>query len=258
MGTGTTTQPVTVTPGESLQLAGYSPVTSQSQARWNALTSLLSFANGLSLAQVANQTLGDSITDAASLNTALAKATGVKTVFPNTSLGGQLKQVAQIIQVQAQLGMRRQVFFASLGGFDTHTNEISTHQTLYPQVDAALLAFYQATQEIGMADNVTTFTESEFNRTFQPTSGNGSDHGWGSHQMILGGAVQGGQIFGQFPTFQLGGPNDTDTRGRWIPTTSIDQYGASLSSWFGVPDSALPTIFPNFPNFNSQKLAFFG
>jgi uncharacterized protein (DUF1501 family) len=254
-GVGTSTELVTLTPGQTLQLAGFS-TSAVSQSRWNALNNLLSLPSGLSLAQAANGTLAHSITDAASLTAALAQVPALKTVFPNTSLGGQLKQVAQVIQVQAQLGMRRQIFFASLGGFDTHTNEINTHVSLYPQVNDALVAFYKATQELQMADNVTTFTESEFNRTFQPTSGAGADHGWGSHHMVLGGAVQGGQIYGQFPTFQLGGPSDTDTRGRWIPTTSIDQYGATLASWFGIPDAELSSMFPNLANFGSQKLAF--
>jgi uncharacterized protein (DUF1501 family) len=253
-GVGTATQPVTVSPGESLQLTGFGAT--PSGPRWNALNNLLSLENGLSLAQAADDTLAHSISDAAALSNALGGVTALKTAFPNTSLGGQMKQIAQIIQVQAQLGMRRQIFFASLGGFDTHTDEINTHDTLYPQVNDALLAFYQATQELGMADNVTTFTESDFSRTFQPTSGNGSDHAWGSHHLLLGGAVQGGQIYGQFPAFQLGGPDDADVRGRWIPTTSVDQYGATLASWFGIPDSALPSVFPNFQNFGSIKLGF--
>ena len=154
--------------------------------------------------------------------------------------------------------MRRQIFFCSLGGFDTHTGELGTQNTLYPQVSQALAAFYDATQELGVAQNVTAFTESEFNRTFQPTSGDGSDHGWGGHHLVVGGAVQGGQIYGSFPTFELAGPSDTDVRGRWIPTTAIDQYGATLCTWFGIPAAALPTVFPNLPNFSTANLGFLG
>jgi uncharacterized protein (DUF1501 family) len=173
-------------------------------------------------------------------------------------LGAQLQQVAQIIQVRDSLGMRRQIFFASFGGFDTHTGEINTHKQLYPQLSQALAAFNSAMAELGTENDVTTFTESDFSRTFQPTSGDGSDHAWGSHHLVMGGAVQGGEIYGEFPTFQLGGPDDADTRGRWIPTLAIDQYGATLCSWFGIDAADLPKVFPNFANFGSQKLSFLG
>jgi uncharacterized protein (DUF1501 family) len=256
-GAGVSTQPVALSPGQSLQLAGFNS-SAASQARLSALNSLLTLGSGVSLVQAADDTISNSIADANALSAALAKSTTLKTQFPKSSLGAQLQQVAQIIQVQADLGMRRQIFFCSLGGFDTHTNEFNTHNTLYPQVSPALAAFYDATQELGVAQNVTTFTESDFSRTFQPTSGDGSDHAWGSHHLVVGGAVQGGQVFGKFPTFELGGPDDADVRGRWIPTTSVDQYGATLCSWFGIPDSALTSVFPNFGNFNSQKLGFLG
>ena len=252
-GAGVTTQAAAIAPGHSLQLAGFKD-SAASEARLSALKSLLTTDTGVSLVQAANKTLSNSISDANALEAALAKATPLKTQFPTTALGAQLEQVAQIIQVQSYLGMRRQIFFCSLGGFDTHANEIPAHNNLYPQLSAALAAFYDATQELGMAQNVTTFTESDFSRTFQPTSGNGSDHAWGSHHLVLGGAVAGGQIFGKFPTFELGGPDDADTRGRWIPTTSVDQYGATLCSWFGIPDAALGGVFPNFANFGSKKL----
>jgi uncharacterized protein (DUF1501 family) len=256
-GQGASTQPVAIAPGQSLTLQGFSSAAS-SQARLHALTTLLTSDNGLSLVQAANNSMANSISDAAALQAALAKSTALKTQFPTTGLGAQLKQVAEIIQVQSYLGMSRQIFFCSLGGFDTHAGELESHNDLYPQLSQALAAFYAATEELGVADSVTTFTESDFSRTFQPTTTDGSDHAWGSHHLVLGGAVKGGQIYGQFPTFELGGPNDTDTRGRWIPTTSIDQYGATLCSWFGIPDSALTTVFPNLANFGSQKLAIFG
>jgi len=254
-GIGAMTSPVAVAPGGSLQLSGFTN-SAESNARWTALNNLLTTDNGVSLVQAANGVLSNSISDASLLSAAISTPPTLTTVFPQTSLGQQLQQVAQIISVRAKLGMSRQIFFCSLGGFDTHTGEIIAHNNLYPELSPALAAFYQATQELSVADNVTTFTESDFSRTFQPTSADGSDHGWGSHHFVLGGAVKGGQIYGKFPTFELGGPDDTDTRGRWIPTTSIDQYGATLCSWFGIPDTALPQVFPNFPNFNSQKLTF--
>jgi uncharacterized protein (DUF1501 family) len=254
-GAGAQTQPVAVAPGGSLQLAGFNN-SAASQARLTALNSLLTLNSGVSLVQAANQTLSNSMADAKALAGALGKGTPLKTQFPATSLGTQLQQVAQIIQVQSYLGMRRQIFFCSLGSFDTHTGELPTLNTLYPQVSQALAAFYNATQELGVAQNVTTFTESDFNRTFQLTSGDGTDHGWGGHHLVMGGAVQGGQVYGKFPTFALGGPDDTDMRGRWIPTTAIDQYGATLCSWFGIPDSALTTVFPNLANFGTAKLGF--
>jgi len=250
-GTGAATQQVALAPGESMDLTGPA-------AGVNAIHSLLTTNSGMSLVQAANDTLSHSITDAAALAAALGKSTALKTVFPTTSIGKQLAQVAQIIQVQSYLGMRRQIFFCSLGGFDTHAAELETHNNLYPQLSPALAAFYAATQELNVAQNVTTFTESDFSRTFQPTTTDGSDHAWGSHHLVMGGAVKGGQIFGQFPTFELGGPNDTDTRGRWIPTTSIDQYGATLCSWFGIPASALATVFPNLANFPTAKIGFLG
>ena len=256
-GNGATTQPVALGPGQSLTLAGFNS-SNASQARLNAVNSLLTTGSGVSLVQAADDTLSHSISDANSLTAALAKGTPLKTTFPNTSIGAQLQQVAEIIQVQSYLGMRRQIFFCSLGGFDTHAGELETHNTLYPQLSPALAAFYDATQELGMAQNVTTFTESDFSRTFQPTTTDGSDHAWGSHHLVLGGAVQGGQIVGAFPTFELGGPNDTDVRGRWIPTISIDQYGATLCSWFGIPASALTTVFPNLANFPTSNLGFLG
>jgi uncharacterized protein (DUF1501 family) len=257
LGTGASTQPVAVSPGGSLQLLGFNS-TAASQARYSAVTSLLTTDSGVALAQAANNTMANSLSDATNLSQALAKGTALKTTFPDTTLGQQLQQVAQIIQVASYLGMSRQIFYCSVGGFDTHGGELETHNALYPQVSQAIAQFYAATQELGVAQDVTTFTESDFSRTFQPTTTDGSDHAWGSHHMVIGGAVQGGQIFGAFPTFELGGPNDTDTRGRWIPTTAIDQYGATLAAWFGVPAASLPTVFPNFANFASQTLGFLG
>jgi uncharacterized protein (DUF1501 family) len=254
MGNGVQTQQVDLSPGGSLDLPGFS-TSAAATARKSALENLLSFGSGMKMAQAADGVMLNSIADANALGTALSKA-NLTTVFPSTNLGAQLHQVAKIIQVRESLGMNRQVFFCSLGGFDTHDMELPTHKQLYPQLSKALAAFNAAMQEIGTEGDVTTFTESDFSRTFQPTSSDGSDHAWGSHHLIMGGAVKGGNVYGSMPEFVLGGPDDADTRGRWIPSTALDQYGATLCSWLGVPTTSLNTIFPNLQNFSTRNLNF--
>lgn len=192
------------------------------------------------------------------------------TVFPTTSLGNQLKQVAKVLrfnQTTPALGLNRQIFFVQLGGFDTHQNQVGSQTSLLTEVSQAIKAFYDATVEIGLERQVTTFTLSDFGRTLQP-AGNGagvvgSDHAWGNHHFVVGGAVRGGDFFGVsgpngsvFPVLQLGGPSDTDTRGRWIPTTAVEQYAATLASWYGVGGDDLSIVFPNLGRFSVGNLGF--
>jgi uncharacterized protein (DUF1501 family) len=219
---------------------------------------LLTFDNGVSLVQAANTIASSGLNQATVLNQALAGGKGLTTIFPNTSLGTQLAQVAKIINVRGALGMRRQIFFAYLGGFDTHDLELNDQGTGLAQVSQAMKAFYDATTEMGVADQVVTFTESDFGRTLQPSGGStlGTDHAWGSHHFVMGGAVKGGDIYGTFPTLELSGPDDANNRGVWIPTTSLDQYGASLATWFGVDSPKLSTVFPNLANFKNAPPAF--
>ena len=181
----------------------------------------------------------------------------VTTPFPGGSLSDQLKQVAKIIKLRDTTGIRRQVFLCSLGGFDTHGSQSWQHWDLLRQVSEALAAFYTSTEEMGVADRVTSFTLSDFGRSLQP-SGSGSDHGWGNHHLIVGGSVQGGRIVGDFPTMALGGPDDSGSRGAFIPSTSTEQYGATLASWLGVPAAQLPSVFPNIGNFPEATLGFLG
>jgi uncharacterized protein (DUF1501 family) len=180
---------------------------------------------------------------------------GLATAFPGTNLGQQLLQVARIIKLRAATGMARQVFFCSIGGFDTHSAQSWDQFDQLRTVAQAMAAFYAATQELGVASQVTSFTESEFGRSLQP-SGTGSDHGWGSHHLMLGGAVKGGQVYGTFPSLQLGGPNDAGNRGVLIPTTALAQYGATLAKWFGVAPAEMAKVFPDLGNFATPDLGF--
>jgi uncharacterized protein (DUF1501 family) len=254
--TGQMTKPYAMIPGTTPGLLGFDS-SAPATARLQALQQLLTFDTGVSLIQAASSITSNSLANSKILSQALPAA-NVQTQFPATGLGNQLKQVAQIIAVRSALGLNRQVFFCSLGGFDTHSAQIAIQGPLLQQLSQAMSAFYNATVELSIAPQVTTFTMSDFSRTFQPGSNNGSDHAWGSVQMILGGAVKGSDIYGTLPVFSLGGPNDAGNNGRWIPTTSIDQYGATLAQWFGVSAANLAPIFPNLANFATTKLGFLG
>ena len=186
--------------------------------------------------------------------------------FPNTTLGNQLAQVAKLMKFRTQLNLSRQIFFVRLTGWDTHTGQLNNQNNLLVQLNAALKAFYDETVAQGIASQVTTFTMSDFSRTFNPAgsgSGVGSDHAWGGHHLIIGGAVRGGDFYGRptsngtfFPTLVNTGPDDADTRGRFIPSTSVEQYAATLSKWFGLPDADIPIAFPNSGNFPTMDLGF--
>ncbi len=193
--------------------------------------------------------------------------------FPATGIGNQLRQVAKLIKIKDTLGMKRQIFFCSIGGFDTHTNETSADPTvpngsggqgnLLTQFSQAARAFYDEMVSQGNSNSVTLFTISDFGRTFQASGSGaaavGTDHAWGSHAFIMGGAVLGGTLYGAYPTLALNSPNDDGgNRGRWIPTTSIDQYGATLASWYGLPANLLTSVFPNLSKFPTQNLGFLG
>lgn len=196
-----------------------------------------------------------SLDNNALLSTALAGVT-LNTFFPaNNYLADQLKMIAKLIAARSSLGMSRQIFFCSVGGYDTHGDQLTAHASLLTELNAALASFYQATVDLGVQNQVTTFTASDFGRTFPVNNGAGSDHGWGSHQLVLGGAVRGRDLYGHFPTLAVDGPDDTSD-GRWIPTTSVDEYSATLAKWFGVSPTDMPTVFPNLSRFALPDLGF--
>jgi len=255
--TGITTRPFTMNPGQTPGLQGFDS-SAAAQARFLATQQLLTFDNGLSLVQSANNVTGQAVQYSVVLADALKNVAPLQTVFPTSYLGQQLKQVAQVIATRSALGMGRQIFFCSYGGFDTHSDQLPQQIDLLSKLSQAMSAFYQATQELGVTNQVTTFTLSEFSRTLQPGSNGGTDHAWGSHQLVMGGAVKGNNVYGTFPTLALGGPDDAGNNGRWIPTTALDQYAATMATWFGVQASDLPSIFPNLANFPTSNLGFLG
>jgi uncharacterized protein (DUF1501 family) len=204
---------------------------------------------------------GSSITNSDSLNTTLATAPAIATAFPTTALGNQLKMVARLIAASPSLGLKRQVFFVRAHGWDLHSAQVDqanrvagAHAALFQELSQGLNAFYNATTELGVANQVTAFTASDFGRSYR-SNGEGSDHGWGNHQLIVGGAVKGGDIYGRMPNLTIDGPDDTG-QGRWIPTTSVDEYAATLATWFGVSATDLPTVLPNVGRFARAGVGF--
>jgi uncharacterized protein (DUF1501 family) len=270
-------------------------------ARLAALTNILGLPYPNMQAQAYAGVAAHSINTGALLNNAITNTAAANfwtnnvggTGFPTTittpnggstftsSLSSQLKMVARLIEAGNRaagsptngFGMRRQIFFCQVGGYDLHTGQtnystnnpnnviLGAHANLFADLSQSLLAFQRAMEQLNLQNKVTAFTASDFGRTF-PSNGQGSDHGWGSHHLIVGGAgaanngsVAGGKTYGTFPTLAVGGPDDTST-GRWIPTTAIDQYFATIATWFGVDPGNLATVFPNLSRFATPSLGF--
>ncbi|MBX3028387.1 DUF1501 domain-containing protein [bacterium] len=258
---GAIVQDVSLWPGNALDQNGlnlYPP--SAAAARAAAQMQIVSTSSGNDLIDAANKVMAD----ARALNPLLRAAQAGVTFqqpFPSTDLGEQLQEIARIISLNAQLAVGRQVFFCSLGGFDTHSGQGYQQWDLLRQVSQALDAFHAATVQLGVADRVTAFTLSDFGRTLQP-SGSGTDHGWGNHHLIVGGAVRGGRLYGRYPlmtnyaSFNASADDYADGRGAMLPGVSLSQYGATLARWFGASDADLDAIFPTLANFSNRDLGF--
>ena len=189
------------------------------------------------------------------LSDALQQAPGLEGVFPaGVDVADQLRMVAKLISIRKQLGMRRQIFFVAMEGYDTHMQQPLVLPRLFRDLSRSLDAFQRALQEIDVAPLVTTFTASEFGRTLS-SNGSGTDHGWGSHAMVMGAGVRGGEIYGVMPDLALEGPDDLGG-GRILPTIAEDQVAATLATWFGLPAAELGETFPHLHRFASPNLGF--
>lgn len=250
-----------------LNPAGFN-TTAASQARLASFNAL----RGMDLSSNLVAAASNVTNQAMAANAVFQSFQEVTTTFPNTNIGLQLKQIARIIKKRTDLSVNRQVFFAQIGGFDTHNGQITAQNNLLIQLSQAMRAFYDEMVLIGLGDKVTQFTMSDFCRTFNPasTGGNvGSDHAWGNFNFVVGGGITASDFYGGtrpdgsgnvYPTLVFNGPDDADSgtgaRGRWIPTTSVEQFAATLSRWYGLPEANMNSVFPKLVNFANTNLGF--
>ena len=261
---GASTAPLVVPQNGGVTVSGQA-TDAVSTARYNALLSLIaaSKAGGNQVvsggAGVMDKALNANKIANPLLQTTSANITNAFTVngnLLNTGIAQQLRQVARLIDGRVATGVKRQFFFVSMGGYDTHTNTITNQTNLFNQLFPAMKAFYDYTVAAGVANDVVQFTMSDFNRTFIGNAGNGVDHAYGGHQLVLGGGVKGGEMYGRFPPLVRAGPDDAGSNGSWIPTTAVDQIGSTLGSWFGMPQGDIDQVFPNLANFSTKNLGF--
>lgn len=252
--TGVNSIPYNVSTSGVTKFSGLNSNNSRNQRRLSAYQALLnrnhSHIFAREFARVQNRAIDNSV----QISDALEQQGALPVSFPSSRVGSQLSMVARLIGIRSTLGMQRQVFFVGMGGFDTHGEQNQRQPNLLADLSQSLHAFQEALTQLGVADNVVTFTKSDFGRTLT-SNGDGSDHGWGGHALVMGNCVRGQDIYGTMPTLVVGGPDDT-RGGRLIPTTSIDEYGATLAKWFGVTDPDLDLIFPNLNRFGSRDLGF--
>ena len=246
--------PYQVSPGGAVLIRGLSNRVYGSTAVRDALQSLVETHHGHVLGADYQNALARSITYSGFVNDALEGSPAATRFGEGNKLAAQLSAVAQLIASRSELNVRRQVFLVSMGGFDNHDNLIGQHEGLLGALDEAVDGFQTAMAAIGMRDAVTTFTASDFGRTLA-SNGDGSDHGWGSHHFVVGGAVQGGRFYGRAPEISVEG-NDQVGRGRLLPTASVDEYSATLARWFGVSEGDIGLVAPNLGRMATRDLGF--
>jgi uncharacterized protein (DUF1501 family) len=237
----------------AVALAGVKAPLFGSQACSDALRSIVTAQHTHLMRAEHTRVMTRSLDAGSALTTALATAPVLKTVFDSANpLAVQMQIVAKLIASRTALSAKRQVFFVSIGGFDLHDFLVAQHPGLLTNVAGAMKSFYDATVELGVANQVTAFTASDFGRTLS-SNGDGSDHGWGSHHFVVGGAVNGGRYFGKLPAMAINGPDDVG-QGRLLPTTGVDQLAATLAKWMGVSDTNLALVAPNIGNYTVKDL----
>jgi uncharacterized protein (DUF1501 family) len=235
-----------------------------STARMTALSQLLTLDNGNQVAQAAADVMKSALSANDAINPVLSATLSgpIQQAFTvggaqlNTGIAQQLKQCARVIEARATLGVKRQVFFVSMGGSDTHSQTVNNQTNLFNALGPAMKAFYDWTVAAGIASDVTMLTMSDFNRTFIGNANAGVDHAWGGHSFVVGGAVRGGDFYGQYPDLAVKGSQDAGNNGSWIPTTAVDQVGATLAKWFGVVNADIDYMFPNLGRFATRDLGF--
>jgi uncharacterized protein (DUF1501 family) len=256
--TGAASQALVIPTSGSFGLNGFSN-SGADAARRSALDQLLKVDQGVNLSQAAQTIMSGALTSSAILNPILTTTDATlqgRFGGLTSNFSQQLLAIAKVIEARGSLGASRQVFLATLGSFDTHTDQLNTQQTLFGELDAGLTAFHGAMTDIGAGTSVTSFTLSDFSRNFLPNTGGGTDHAWGSHPLVIGGGVHGGRIYGTMPTLELSGPDDASNLGRWIPTIAVDQFAATLATWFGADAAALTAVLPNLGAFPPGSLGF--
>jgi len=252
-----------VGPGGSIGLGQYQETWSPVREQYAATREVLGRSYGHVFEQEYADILNRAISNDTLLKAQLASVPNFNPEFAGStnpqgqisSIGAQLKMILRLIVARRALGMKRQIFFAALGGFDTHDDQLNDHAVLLGQLSNAMADFHNATVGQGIGDKVTLFTASDFNRTYN-SNGKGSDHAWGNHQVVTGGAVRGGRLYGEIPRLEINGPDDTGSRGSWIPKISTDEFAATLALWFGVSPGDLPMVLPNIGRFSQPNLGF--